>query len=114
MLQTMVLTPEYSDSAVKQILITMNERETPGFIVEDLDDFHLLIKPEHEHRIRRELETEVRAVVVTVDEPVTKCWRSWRRIHIASRVPKNSEPCSPDVFVEVRQSTSLRVRPICQ
>jgi TFIIH basal transcription factor complex TTD-A subunit len=44
---------------VKQILLTMNERETPGFIVEDLDDFHLLIKSEHEHRIRRELESEV-------------------------------------------------------
>jgi TFIIH basal transcription factor complex TTD-A subunit len=47
---------------VKQILLTMNEREAPGFIVEDLDDFHLLIKPEHEHRVRRELETEVSAL----------------------------------------------------
>jgi TFIIH basal transcription factor complex TTD-A subunit len=38
----------------------MNEKETPGFIIDDLDDFHLLIKPEHEYRVRRELEAEVR------------------------------------------------------
>lgn len=49
-----------SDSAVKQILITMNEKEAPGFIVEDLDDFHLLIKPEAEYRIRNQLEAEAR------------------------------------------------------
>jgi TFIIH basal transcription factor complex TTD-A subunit len=49
---------------VKQILLTMNERETPGFIVEDLDDFHLLIKSEHEHRIRRELESEVGLIIL--------------------------------------------------
>jgi TFIIH basal transcription factor complex TTD-A subunit len=48
-----------SDSAVKQILLNMNEKETAGFIVEDLDDFHLLIKAEHEFRVRRELEAEV-------------------------------------------------------
>jgi TFIIH basal transcription factor complex TTD-A subunit len=48
----------YSDPAVKQILLMMNEKES--FIIEDLDDHHLVIKAEHEYRIRKELETEVR------------------------------------------------------
>ncbi|KAF8192965.1 TFIIH subunit TTDA/Tfb5 [Pholiota molesta] len=47
----------YSDPAVKQILLMMNEKES--FIIEDLDDHHLVIKAEHEYRIRKELETEL-------------------------------------------------------
>jgi len=45
------------DSAVKQILLTMNEKDI--FIIEDLDDFHLLIKVDEEYRVRRQLETEL-------------------------------------------------------
>ncbi|KAL0953439.1 hypothetical protein HGRIS_014151 [Hohenbuehelia grisea] len=45
------------DPAVKQILLSMNERS--HFIIEDLDDFHLVIKADEEYRIRRELETEL-------------------------------------------------------
>jgi len=45
------------DSAVKQILLTMNEKDS--FIIEDLDDFHLLIKADEEYRVRRQLETEL-------------------------------------------------------
>ncbi|KAF9479839.1 nucleotide excision repair TFIIH subunit [Pholiota conissans] len=45
------------DPAVKQILLMMNEKES--FIIEDLDDHHLVIKAEHEYRIRKELETEL-------------------------------------------------------
>ena len=47
-----------SDSAVKQILLTMNERD--NFIVEDLDDFHIIIKADEEYRVRKQLEVEVR------------------------------------------------------
>lgn len=47
----------YSDSAVKQILLTMNEKEP--FVIEDLDDYHLVIKADEEYRVRRELEAEV-------------------------------------------------------
>ena len=47
-----------SDSAVKQILLTMNERD--NFIVEDLDDFHVIIKADEEYRVRKQLELEVR------------------------------------------------------
>lgn len=47
-----------SDSAVKQILLTMNEKQS--FIIEDLDDFHVVIKADEEWRVRRELEAEVR------------------------------------------------------
>ena len=46
-----------SDSAVKQILLAMNEKES--FIIEDLDDFHVVIKADEEYRVRRELEAEV-------------------------------------------------------
>lgn len=35
----------------------MNEKES--FIIEDLDDFHVVIKADEEWRVRRELETEV-------------------------------------------------------
>ena len=47
-----------SDSAVKQILLTMNERD--NFIVEDLDDFHVIIKADEEYKVRKQLELEVR------------------------------------------------------
>ncbi|EEB92411.1 hypothetical protein MPER_09086 [Moniliophthora perniciosa FA553] len=47
-----------SDPAVKQILLIMNERQ--HFILEDLDDNHLVIKADEEYRVRRELEAEVR------------------------------------------------------
>jgi len=47
-----------SDPAVKQILLTMNEQQS--FIIEDLDDYHLVIKADEEYRVRKELETEVR------------------------------------------------------
>ncbi|PBK71467.1 nucleotide excision repair TFIIH subunit [Armillaria solidipes] len=45
------------DAAVKQILLAMNERQT--FIIEDLDDNHLLIKQEMEYYVRKELEAEL-------------------------------------------------------
>lgn len=47
-----------SDSAVKQILLSMNEKDP--FIIEDLDEYHLIIKADEEYRVRKELEVEVR------------------------------------------------------
>lgn len=47
-----------SDSAVKQILLSMNEKDP--FIIEDLDEYHLIIKADEEYRVRKELEAEVR------------------------------------------------------
>jgi hypothetical protein len=35
----------------------MNEKDS--FIIEDLDDFHLVIKADEEYRVRSELEAEV-------------------------------------------------------
>lgn len=35
----------------------MNEKQS--FIIEDLDDYHVVIKADDEWRVRRELETEV-------------------------------------------------------
>jgi hypothetical protein len=35
----------------------MNERD--NFIVEDLDDFHVIIKADEEYRVRKQLELEV-------------------------------------------------------
>ncbi|OSC98878.1 hypothetical protein PYCCODRAFT_1374376, partial [Trametes coccinea BRFM310] len=45
------------DSAVKQILLALNEKE--NFIIEDLDDYHVVIKADQEYRVRRELEQEL-------------------------------------------------------
>lgn len=50
-----------SDSAVKQILLTLDERPGQSFIIEDLDEFHVLIRADEEQRVRRELEAEVRS-----------------------------------------------------
>ncbi len=47
-----------SDSALKQILLSMNEKQS--FIIEDLDDFHVVIKADEEYRVRQEVEAEVR------------------------------------------------------
>ncbi|TFK37122.1 TFIIH subunit TTDA/Tfb5 [Crucibulum laeve] len=45
------------DPAVKQILLSMNEKHS--FIIEDLDDHHLVIKADEEYRVRKELEAEL-------------------------------------------------------
>ncbi|KAH7098064.1 TFIIH subunit TTDA/Tfb5 [Auriculariales sp. MPI-PUGE-AT-0066] len=59
------------DSAVKQILIMMDERASQGggysFIIQDLDDTHLVIKADDEDRVRRELETELERNAYTQD-----------------------------------------------
>ncbi|KAM6490135.1 hypothetical protein JOM56_014454 [Amanita muscaria] len=46
-----------SDPAVKQILLSMNEKQ--NFIIEDLDDYHLVIKADEEYRVRKDLEVEL-------------------------------------------------------
>ena len=49
-----------SDSAVKQILVTLDERPGQSFIIEDLDEFHVLVRADEEQRVRGvELEAEV-------------------------------------------------------
>ncbi|KAF9465914.1 hypothetical protein BDZ94DRAFT_1159132, partial [Collybia nuda] len=53
------------DPAVKQILLAMNERES--FIIEDLDDYHLVIKADEEYRVRKELETELEKNTYSLD-----------------------------------------------
>jgi len=47
------------DSAVKQILLALDERPGQSFIIEDLDEFHVLIRADEEQRVRRELEAEL-------------------------------------------------------
>ena len=42
----------------------MNEKNP--FIIEDLDDFHLVIKADEEYRVRIELEAEVRGTFVVL------------------------------------------------
>ncbi|KAI3605028.1 hypothetical protein WG66_001899 [Moniliophthora roreri] len=53
------------DPAVKQILLIMNERQ--HFILEDLDDNHLVIKADEEYRVRRELEAELEKNTYSMD-----------------------------------------------
>jgi TFIIH basal transcription factor complex TTD-A subunit len=38
----------------------MNEKGS--FVIEDLDDYHLVIKADEEYRVRKELEAEVRMI----------------------------------------------------
>lgn len=50
----------------------MNEKQS--FIIEDLDDYHVVIKADDEWRVRRELETEV-CVDFNLLHPVSDCER---------------------------------------
>jgi TFIIH basal transcription factor complex TTD-A subunit len=78
-----------SDSAVKQILLTLDERPGQSFIIEDLDEFHLLIRTDEEQRVKRELEAEVRSLfrgsVCLVPEMGMRTFFfcSWRRTRTA-------------------------------
>lgn len=51
------MTPLRSDSAVKQILLSLNETER--FLVEDLDETHLIISTDHIERVKALLAAEV-------------------------------------------------------
>ena len=59
-----------SDSAVKQILLTMNEKMS--FIIDDLDDNHIVIKADEEYRVRRELEAEVSPLFFKYPSPTLR------------------------------------------
>lgn len=54
------------DSAIKQILLTMNEKRS--FIIEDLDDQHVVIKADEEYRVRKELEVELEKNTYSLDQ----------------------------------------------
>jgi len=56
----------------------MNEKDP--FVIEDLDDYHLVIKADEEYRVRRELEAEVWILFYLV-RLLTNGYYSWRRIH---------------------------------
>ncbi|KAF5339741.1 hypothetical protein D9611_009170 [Ephemerocybe angulata] len=45
------------DPAVKQILLAMDEKQK--FIIDNLDDYHIVIKADDEYRVRLELEAEL-------------------------------------------------------
>jgi len=47
--------------------ITIVKNQQQHFIIEDLDDYHLLIKSEEEDRIRRMLETELEKNTYSLD-----------------------------------------------
>ncbi|EJD07932.1 nucleotide excision repair, TFIIH, subunit [Fomitiporia mediterranea MF3/22] len=54
------------DAAVKQILLTLNEKQS--FIVDDLDDFHVVIKADMEFNVRRQLEAELEKNTYSLDQ----------------------------------------------
>lgn len=56
----------------------MNEKDP--FVIEDLDDYHLVIKADEEYRVRRELEAEVR-ILMYLEIYLTRNCCSWRRTH---------------------------------
>ncbi|TEB30944.1 nucleotide excision repair, TFIIH, subunit [Coprinellus micaceus] len=53
------------DPAVKQILLALNEQKS--FIIEDLDDYHLVIRADDEVAIRRMLEDELEKNTYTLE-----------------------------------------------
>jgi len=53
------------DVAVKQILLAKNQEQ--NFVIEDLDDYHLLIKADEEDRIRRMLDVELEKNTYSID-----------------------------------------------
>lgn len=50
------------DPAVKQLILNLNEQAGPGssFLVQDLDETHVLVKADQVERIREQLAVEVR------------------------------------------------------
>lgn len=57
----------------------MNEKNP--FIIEDLDDFHLVIKADEEYRVRIELEAEVRGTFSGI---------TWNWFSISEQLEKNT------------------------
>ncbi|KAF8519171.1 TFIIH subunit TTDA/Tfb5 [Gautieria morchelliformis] len=53
------------DPAVKQLLVNMDEKQ--HFIIQDLDDNHLLIKADEEDRVRKELDAELERNTYSLD-----------------------------------------------
>ena len=73
-----------SDPAVKQILLMMNEKKS--FIIQDLDDHHLVIKADEEYRVREELSQEVclnLSLSITISTNPSNPDSSWRKTHTA-------------------------------
>jgi TFIIH basal transcription factor complex TTD-A subunit len=96
-----------SDPAVKQILLVMNDKDP--FIIEDLDDFHLVIKADEEYRVRSELEAEVCPfhLLVLCSRSDLMSSPSSRRIHTAwNKFRPDSTPCG------MTHSEVLRVMPL--
>lgn len=80
----------YSDAAVKQILLSLNEsNKEERFIVEDLDETHVMIAPEKVDRVRAILEAEVsspdilNATACKQDHLYASIYISWRRTRSA-------------------------------
>lgn len=63
----------------------MNEKEP--FIIEDLDEYHLIIKADEEYKIRKDLEAEVRTPPSSKRYPFSGLFisSSWKRIRTAWR-----------------------------
>lgn len=62
----------------------MNEKDP--FIIEDLDEYHLIIKADEEYRVRKELEAEVCIPSFSRQCPFSELSEfSWKRIHTAWR-----------------------------
>jgi len=43
----------------------LDERTGQSFIIEDLDEFHVLVRADEEQRVKRELEAEVASLLST-------------------------------------------------
>ncbi|THH06597.1 hypothetical protein EW146_g9561 [Bondarzewia mesenterica] len=104
------------DSAVKQILLTMNEKQS--FIIEDLDDYHVMVKADEEYRVRKELEAEsgmtgLVSSAMSYLQPYLKlshCAVGEWELELSFRLDINLAKAVKRVFCLVRRDWKLRIQ----
>ena len=86
----------------------MNERD--NFIVEDLDDFHVIIKADEEYRVRKQLEVEVRRYLKLCLRKTALMFLSVGKEHVQFRMmrtlPNNDKRC---VYTNPGSSSRLHI-----
>jgi len=89
----------------------LDERPGQSFIIEDLDEFHVLVRADEEQRVKRELEAEVRPFSSTPNHFLSfpdGDARSWRRIRIAWKLRCHWDWGRQNVVIDARQRKIAR------
>lgn len=84
----------------------MNEKES--FIIEDLDDFHVVIKADEEWRVRKELEAEVRHIPLLTEYLAHRSFPAGEKYIQSGVMPGFSGLTMPFKFTNMIPSLRLR------